>query len=447
MAEKFQDWTPPAILKAWKSSPPIFRLRVCSVFILVALWNLSITTSFLSDLLEADNPFCATLREIRDVNLHIQLRLYQALTWFSRDTLVSEDVTLVYIDNNAHWGLLHGEAPTNRAILAALVDKLVDAKASVIALDIDFLAPVHRNAGTDDETRGDENEQLRVAVQNATAAGIPVILGGAYVPRKHTNFRIPEIFWEQDLQPPGWDCKEKRCSGFGFVNAPFDRRLIPTTVKIENAGPMESFALAVAKAKVGPLTPLPKSSQLEEDHTFGSFLREEHFRSVRAIDILVPDAQAHALNLCSGKIVMVGGHWQDLAGYGALVDDHLSAVGMMSGLGLHANYVESLLYPAEHWQEVPLWFGIVVDLFFGFFIYVIFTIMEGPKRMWSLALVAVLPLAAAYVSLANFHRFLDFLFPIELYILHITYELIEERLTHKTSDAVHEAPVNADQVV
>jgi CHASE2 domain-containing sensor protein len=444
---RYESYGPPAVRKAWRSRPRIFRLRAWSVVILVALWNISITTSIFSSLLQFDNQVCETLREIRDLNLHIQLRLYQALTLFRPNSLVSSNVTLVYIDNNTHWTMLRGVSPTNRAFLAALIRNLMVSKPSVIALDIEFLVPFGRQGGTDDETRWDDNEELRQAIQEATRVGIPVILGGAFIRHDNRNYRLREIFHKQDLQPDGWDCQEKRCSGFGYVNTPFDRRLIPTSVEVEPDGksPMDSFALSVAKARVGPLNTLPKIDELTEDHTFGSFLREEHFKIVQASDIWARNP--HALNQCADQIVMVGGRWKDLEGFGSFTDEHLSAVGMMSGLVLQANYVESLLNPSENSREVPLWLGIVADLLLGFAIYVTFTVLEGPSRLWVLAVAAVTPLLAAYVSLVNFNRFLDFLFPIELYVLHIAYELIEERLTHKRTEAVPATPVNEHQPV
>jgi CHASE2 domain-containing sensor protein len=358
---------------------------------------------------------------------------------------VSTDVALVYIDNKTHWTLLRGASPTSRAFLAALIHNLVLSRPSVIALDIEFLVPFGREGGTDDETRRDDNEDLRQAIQEATRAGIPVILGSAFIKHDNRNYRLREIFSEKDLQPDGWDCQERRCSGFGYVNTPFDRRLIPTSVETEPAGQgrMDSFALSIAKARLGPLNTLPKMDQLNEDQTFGSFLREEHFKIVPASDLWARNP--HALNQCAGQIVMVGGRWKDLEGFGSFIDEHLSAVGMMAGLVLQANYVESLLNPSESSREVPLWIGILADLSLGFLIYVTFTVLEGPSRLWVLAVAASAPLLAAYISLVNFNRFLDFLFPIELYVLHITYELIEERLTHKRTEAVPDTPVDEHQ--
>lgn len=442
---RYEKYGPPAVRKAWRSRPRIFRLRAWSIVVLVALWNISISTSIFSSLIQFDNPLCETLREIRDLNLHIQLRLYQALTYFRPNSLVSSDVTLVYIDNNTHWTLLRGESPTSRSFLAALIRNLLPSRPSVIALDIEFLVPFGRQGGTDDETRWDDNEELRRAIQEATRAGTPVILGGAFIRHDSRNYRLREIFREEDLQPGGWDCRERRCSAFGYVNTPFDRRLIPTSVEVEADGkrPMDSFAFAIAKARVGPLNRLPKIDELTEDHTFGNFLKSEKFTIVPASDVWA--SNSHVLNQCAGQVVMVGGRWKDLEGFGSFTDDHLSPVGMMSGLVLQANYVESLLNPAESSREVPLWLGILADLLLGFAIYVTFTVLEGPSRLWVLVVAAGTPLLAAYISLVNFNRFLDFLFPIELYVLHISYELIEERLTHKRSEAVPETPVDEHQ--
>lgn len=277
--------------------------------------------------------------------------------------------------------------------------------------------------------------------RESTEAHIPVVLGGAFIRQGGRNERLPEIFKEKDLQPNGWDCGEQRCSRFGFVNTPSDRRLIPTFVEVDQPNGkanMDSFALAIAKAKYGPLRPLPKINELTEDHTFGSFLRETYFSTVLAKDVWSGDQ--HKLASLANQIVIIGGQWQDMDGYGSRTDSHLSTAGVMSGLGLQANYVESLLYPAENTREVPLLLGIVADLLVGFLIYAIFSILEGPSRIWVLAGAAAFPIAAAYVSFINFNRFLDFLFPLELYALHIAYELLEERFSHKTKDGSEPGP-------
>ena len=51
--------------------------------------------------------------------------------------------------------------------------------------------------------------------------------------------------------------------------------------------------------------------------------------------------------------------------------------------------------------------------------------------MWVLVVSAGFPMVSAYVTFINFNRFLDFLFPLELYALHVAYELLEEHFGHK----------------
>ena len=123
-------------------------------------------------------------------------------------------------------------------------------------------------------------------------------------------------------------------------------------------------------------------------------------------------------------------------GYGALVDTHLSPAGTMSGLGLHANYLASLLQQ-QFAREVPLWVGILFDLLVGMCIYTGFEYGEGKWKGLVLLLSFPIPIVAAYFALVNANRYLDFLLPIELYFLHAAYELVEPHVARRFEKTHH----------
>ena len=100
----------------------------------------------------------------------------------------------------------------------------------------------------------------------------------------------------------------------------------------------------------------------------------------------------------------------------------------MSGLGLHANYLASIL-DTHFAHEPPLWFDILMDLLLGLIIYTSFEVAHGWKTLLVLALTALIPVLLAYLFLVTANLYLDFLLPIELYLLHILYELLEHALT------------------
>jgi len=346
-------------------------------------------------------------------------------------------VTLVNIDDDVHWSLLGGSLPTNRAFLAKLVRNLSEpaTRATAIGLDIQLLAPRDFPEGTDDASRAADNAELLKAIQDATVQGVPVILGGVFVERNGQRFRLQNIFTVEQIAQPGRnDCSKVRCPAFGYVNGPEDKRLIPLTKesRIESGAqtPMDSFALAMAKAVKGPeeASSLWGRSTFQSDSVFGSFLPEDQFSSVSAMNVELKDPKA--LRKCEKRVVLIGGHWHDLQGYGELVDSHLSPAGTMSGLAFHANYIESLL---EHQfaEEPPLWVGILIDLMVGLVIYSSFELATGWRGAIVLSLAFFVPVAGAYLFLVTANVYLDFFLPIELYFLHILYEVIAEYLALK----------------
>jgi CHASE2 domain-containing sensor protein len=418
-------------------SRAILRPPVLAVFLLVGLWNVSVSSGLLTRSLEGDGSVRETLREIRDVNLHLQLRFYNLLTRGRPIGLRNDYVTLVYIDDDTHWDLLGGSLPTNRAFLAKLVRNLSEpaTRALVIGLDIQLLAPRDFPTGTDDVSRAADNAELLKAIQNATAQGVPVILGGAFIERSGGSTRLADLFTEAQLiQPSKYDCDRVRCPAVGYVNGPEDKRLIPLTRRLRTesttAAPMDSFALATAKAVSGPEEANSTSSGLvfQTGTVFGSFLPEKEFRDVSALNVEQMDPDA--LRMCEKRVVLIGAHWHDLQGYGELVDNHLSPAGEMSGLAFHANYVESLL---EHQfaQEPPLWVGILIDLIVGLVIYASFELATGWRGIVVLSLAFFMPILGAYFFLVTANLYLDFFLPIELYFVHLLYEAVADYVALK----------------
>jgi hypothetical protein len=410
----------------------ILRPPVLGALLLVGLWNISVSSNLLTHYLEGEGAIRETLRELRNVNLHIQLRFYHLLTRGRPIGLQNDHVTLVYIDDDTHWDRLGGSLPTNRAFLAKLVRHLSEpaTRAMAIGLDIQLVAQRGYPEGTDDKSRAADNAELLRAIQGATAQGVPVILGGAFVSRNGEDFRLPSLFTEVQLtQPSKSDCSKARCPAFGFINGLEDKRLIPLTneLKTESGAkaPMDSFALAMAKAVRGPVeaNPLSKGLEFQSDAVFGSFLPEDQFRSVSALSVEFMDSGA--LQKCEKRVVLIGGHWHDLQGYGELVDSHLSPAGTISGLAFHANYIESLL---EHQfaKEPPPWVGVLIDLVVGLVIYASFEFATGWRGILVLSLAFLLPVSGAYLFLVTANLYLDFFLPIELYFLHILYEVLAD---------------------
>ena len=172
-------WQAASILDSLRKA--ISKKAVLSVFVLVALWNISVSR-LLTTALEGEGGLLETLREVRDLNLHIQLRFYQLLIRGRPIRLAPENVRLVYIDDTTHWTHLHGDLPTSRKFLAALVTNASQTpnRAAAIGLDIELLAPLGYGEGSDAQTRQADNKELLNAIQNATRQGVPVILASVF---------------------------------------------------------------------------------------------------------------------------------------------------------------------------------------------------------------------------------------------------------------------------
>jgi CHASE2 domain-containing sensor protein len=423
----------------------ILKKSAISVFVLVALWNISVSTNVTARFLEGNGPIVETLREIRDLNLHIQMRFYQAMTSVRPGHLNPGNIRLVYIDDQVHWTNHGGRIPTPRNFLATLIANasVPPNQAAVIGIDMELLAPRNYGEGEDDASRQAENDALRNAIQKAARQGVTVVLASEYyVDEQDRNIVLPNIFTLSELPSSGGaGCGLAPCPSFGYVNLPSDKREIPLVEdasKKDDPTPRRQYSFALAMAEnAGNPAELQETLDLKSPHpepVFGSFLPEESYQPILALKLASNDDATVAS--CKGKILLIGGHWHEVEGHGSLVDRHLSPAGYMSGLGLHANYVASLLQP-QFAREVPLWLGILFDLLVGMAIFTGFEYGEGKWKGLALLIAFPVPIVGAYFALVNANRYLDFLFPIELYFLHVAYELVEPRVAGKIEKIFH----------
>jgi CHASE2 domain-containing sensor protein len=425
----------------WDLVRPIGKRSAISILLLVAAWNISVSSNFLTRTFERPGACYETGRAIRDINLHLQLRFYQLLLTHGRPIPLKPDhVSLAIIDDDTHWTALYGDEPTSRAYLAKLIRNAsrTKTKAAAIGLDVELLAPRNFPEGSDAQTRYADNQELLKAIWFATEQGVPVILGGIYYVDKERQYHdLPNIYTEQELLgPENPQCSS--CPAFGYLNLPDDKRQIPLQQYLQlsdeaNHEVVDSFALSLAKAVRG-LQDLQRDSVLSGKPILGSFLPADEYRSIFVPNLA--NGESTAEQACAGRIVLIGGYWHDIQGYGAPVDQHLSPAGYMSGIVLHANYVESLLQ--HQWtREIPAYIDIILDLLIGCVVYICFE--ASRKLRWKLAVLACtffIPILCAYLFLDLWNRYLDFLLPIELYFLHILYEFVRNHFTVESRERV-----------
>ena len=429
----------------------LLRPSVLSVLLIVALWNVLASSEKLARAIERPGTLPELASGLKDVNIGLQDRMYQALFSLFPYKFRPHHVTLVFIDDAAHWSPpLWGSVPTQRAYLAELISRALesDPKPRVIGLDVELISPIDVPGVDDPKRQGkDENLALLDAIKTAWGNKVPVVIATAFGTRDDgSNVRLAGIFKDSDLPPPLSGCASGNsimgCPGFGYVNAPQDRRQIPLAEEVypwdgsSGASPMSSFALAVVNADIygGAARGDPVILDAWAHHTalYGTFVKETAFKGDEKEQNYVVDATSlhdgdhKAIKACAQRIVLIGGRWHELPPeYGSLVDMHFSPVGWISGLSFHANYIESL---ENGWYRhgVPTWIAVLIDLLVGLMIYVGFASFTGLRKFAALALLFFFVPFLAYISLINFNRYLDFLFPMELYVIHLAYEAFKD---------------------
>lgn len=353
-----------------------------------------------------------------------QLYFHHVLTWFNPHSPRVERVVLAEVDDATFWHApFSGIQPTNRRSLADLALRIANAGASVIALDFQIKSPDPSRVG-DDPVRGSDNTHLLDVIRTITKKGIPVVLTCGLEGNAQGEWqRQPNIFAD-DLLPLG--------TLVGHINLPLDHRHIPLQMRAREwdghvIRDYDSFALKIVAAYESATHIKPETSQnpiistaaQNREFVFGTFIRMSAFPRVSAGRLL--RGSEGDLDLCRGRVVIVGGTWHSRAqNQGPLVEEFLSPIGTVPGLYLHANYVEALL--ADR-LAAPLStaLAVILDLVLAVILYYLFQ-----RLRWKLLLLAFffVPLFLAYILLTNLGIYLDFILPFTLCLVHLLFELL-----------------------
>ena len=404
----------------------LFNTEVIVVFLIVGVWNAVMSFEW--------------SKEHFPLAVETQLRLYNVVWSLRPVPQYNSTVTLVRIDDALHWGQGICDSPTSRHLLAQLVRNAsrVTTKASVIALDVELYVPRGKPAGWRYPVRDTEADELLSAITDAAKVGVTVVVPVGFTKDKSGALtRIPNIFRDDELPlADGYGkCGYPACAVLGSIKLPADKREIPlheTASDWYKGGPvMEVHSLALASADAKTRTHVPPSTKPTvkaaiDNHEvlFGAFLPEQKFTEHEIATHELADGEESALKKCDGNLVLIGGEWHSDQGYGDLVDQHLSPVGHISGLLMHANYIESLL--GDHFTEaVPGYAAILIDVLIGLMLYVAFDHAKGWFGRLGVVSLVLLPFVGAYFSLVLFNRYLDFIWPTLLYFVHLAYECLK----------------------
>jgi CHASE2 domain-containing sensor protein len=325
--------------------------------------------------------------------------LFQHLAGSVTNPARFRDVRLVLIRDDEYWGgAPHHRVPIDRAYLAALVNALDTADAAVIALDFDVPLPEPLAGGplqpgdyqavdsyapyraeADVLARAIANVATRRKIVLAKSIKGPIdgpfeLQDDIYQAYGLCNRLVADGTWDNPGTPAFPLTPQARANiSCGYIALMVDKRRVPPPRPIVGqAGWLDSFPLAIIRARRTPGEPGP--SFHHQDY-YASYVPPERanqpYYVVSAHDLLSdPAAQRATLQ---GRPVIVGGAWHlRAAGSGRLVDVHDTPVGQVSGALLHQNMAEAVesdrIYPAlpEAWVTVlELLFGLAAAIIFA----------------------------------------------------------------------------------
>jgi CHASE2 domain-containing sensor protein len=363
--------------------------------------------------------------------------LFQRILDTGPRPVVPRYTTVVLVEDDDYWlGALAGRRPIKRDYLARLVQKLVELNAHVIALDFDVRLQNPQSMEIPPDYQAETAELIK-AIKEAAGKGKKIILATPISGRNGNYRRDPDIYQASGLcmtpAQPNVSC--------GYIALPFDPLEIPGPLQLSDGSTIDSFSLAIAKAK-SPSLALLSSATTPADVRYSSFIAHNSFVS--------SGSEFSARALMSGEIqrdeidshiVIVGAHWsRDAAGRGPRVDLHWTPVGMVVGAELHANFSEAFL-DSRVFATLPEWLPHTVEILLSFVAAIAFAaIPNALGKVIGLGAAILLLLAMTWIGLHQFGLFFDAFIPIIGLGIHSLGESIESLIhSRKTEPAMADA--------
>jgi CHASE2 domain-containing sensor protein len=282
--------------------------------------------------------------------------------------LIYRDTVVVMIDDEAFWHDAAGRTPLKRDYLARLLKKIAEMNPAVICLDVNLASP---DGGTTKSTTADgkivlengeyaEETAMLLKTINELADRCDIVLaktlkraaapshdeqhsaGGHHSAGKdgsHHSHR-PRYARVADVYDEFGPAKDHVVLAYIFLYP--DRRHIPPTLLLDDDSEIDSLALAAARLYRPQLVAAKEWTKPR----FGSFIVRFPETEVSAHDLTqaAEPAPKELADKLKHKIVLIGGNWHESPDRsGSTVDRHLTPVGEIPGVVLHANYIEAIL--------------------------------------------------------------------------------------------------------
>ncbi len=346
---------------------------------------------------------------IGEQNLWIALRyhLYQHLQKILPKKAYAKDTVVILIGDEEYWkGEPAGRVPIKRDYLAKLVQALNELDPAVIALDFDL-----RSEPSDREYAA-ETEKLARAVKVAAQQRSVVLPKTIWLDESEQYSLEPDVVDRFDLGPV------RR----GYIALPFEQLRIALTIPLKGGGSIDSLAEAIVRARnERALQSLPARSEA----LFAGYLSAEAFTQVPAGQILGTNTSKYKSEI-SHQIVIVGAAWHILGfDRGSLVDTYNTPAGKMSGVFIHANYVEALL-DRRVYRPMAKPLAVAVEAVLLAVLAVLFAIkLHRAVKVLLLLVCVAFVVFISFFAFTAFGVFYDFFTPLFSVIAHYAYEVVK----------------------
>jgi CHASE2 domain-containing sensor protein len=361
--------------------------------------------------------------------------IYQHLSTFGPPARYPQRTAIVLLDDDDFWTetpistkpappQLAGRSPTNRAYLAALINKLTEAHVGLIVLDFDMRSP-DPNSNTDDSLEyAQEDTALFHAILNACAHNHQIVLAGELTKPEKELVETRNIYDSA--------CLPEHCTHKGYIELPLDIRRVPVAVPLASQRSVDSLALAAVKA-VDPVAYQRVISRDETDFPYSQFMPLSVFNKTAPSqtlftgrDILNADT-AHLTAQLLNRIVLIGAGWHSFAWkQGPPVDSHQTPSGTLPGVLVHANYIEAVLQNGTA-KPFPESVAVVLEILLALLLSIFGMLEIHWAWKWSAVFLSSLGVIIfSYLLLHTFGLMLDFFFPLIFVGVHSLCEHILE---------------------
>ena len=373
---------------------------------------------------------------------NIRFKMYQFQTRMQRGgPTYPQHTVLVLLNDEDFWGpRFESREPLKRDQLAALLDKLNQAGAETVALDLDFFSPIPDKPDYEYPGFLAEDQVLKAAIKRMCDAGRYVVLATDAEPVAGWGTGTGPQEEKPSIYTP-W-LPELPCVRTGYTDSPDDLRKIAGVKVLQDGRGLDSFALAMVK--IGDPTAYANIvNSGDKGFRFGQFLTPADYSpkngrqfvfNGEAVFNMSPNDLRQAV---AEREVIIGTHWHWLAkGIGSIGDMHDTPGGDEPGAMVLANYVEAIRNETGTFTGISDRTAEILEWAMTCGLAVLFVLEIRVVWKWAgFLLTCLLSLLLTYVLLQNLGLFLDFFIPILIIVVHtIAEELLEMRreLKHAT---------------